>query len=462
MAAFRKEKDSLGEVRVPKEAMYGAQTQRAIENFPISGIPFNRSFIGAIGLLKQIAAKVNGELGQIQKNVSTAIQKAAKEVNRGLWDDDFPVDIFQTGSGTSTNMNANEVIARRANQLLKGRKQIHPNDDVNCGQSSNDVIPTVTRIAAFLSVQWSLIPALQTLSGAFNKKGDEYSDVIKTGRTHLMDALPVSFKQVLGGYARQLDLSVDRLTNALHRTRELPIGGTAVGTGVNTHAQFAKRFVKALCAETKAPFIEAVDHFESQGAVDAQVELSAVLKTVGVSLYKIANDIRWMNSGPNNGLGEVQLKALQPGSSIMPGKVNPVIEESVCMVCAQVIGYDAAINMAGISGNFELNVMQPLIAHNLLESIRLLSNASLNMAERSISNLKVNADAIKERLDRNPILVTTLNPVVGYETAAIIAKEAFQSGQPVIEVAMKHCNLSERELKKILDPVRMIKGGIIK
>lgn len=460
MADYRIEKDSMGEIKVPAEAYYGAQTQRALENFPISKIRFSGDFISALGRVKKAAAIVNEDLELLDKNVSEAIQKAAGEVIENIFDDDFVLDIFQTGSGTSTNMNANEIIAKRANELKSGTDvKIHPNDHVNFGQSSNDVIPTTIRVSAALSVKEKLIPALKLLHQSLLKKGEELKKVVKTGRTHLMDAMPVTIQQEFKGYARQIELGIDRLESALKRIQELPQGGTAVGTGINTHPEFGKRFSAVMSEETGLEFTEAENHFEAQSAVDAPVELSGQLKTVAVSLMKIANDFRWMNSGPNSGIGELQLRALQPGSSIMPGKVNPVIEESLTMVCAQVIGNDTAITIGGQSGNFELNVMLPVVAHNLLQSIEILANAAKNFAERSVQGVKANEERITQMVGKNPVLVTALNPIIGYDKAAKIAKTAFAEDRAVLEVAREMTDLSDEELKKVLDPINMTKGG---
>ncbi|WP_020401682.1 class II fumarate hydratase [Gracilimonas tropica] len=460
MSDFRIEKDSMGEVKVPKDALYGAQTQRAHDNFPVSGIKFSREFIEALGYVKKSAAAVNAELGLIDEKVATAIQAAAQEVIDGMHDKDFVIDIFQTGSGTSTNMNANEVIAHRANELKKNLDvNIHPNDHINFGQSSNDVIPTTIRVAAVKAVTNNLIPALKHLQETFLEKGKEYADVVKTGRTHLMDAMPVTIEQEFSGYARQVELGIKRVESALERVSELPQGGTAVGTGINTHKDFGKKFAATISELTGEKFTEAENHFEAQATVDAPVELSGQLKTIAVGLMKIGNDLRWMNSGPNSGIGEVELAALQPGSSIMPGKVNPVIEESLTMVCAQVIGNDAAITIGGQAGNFELNVMLPVVAHNLLESIQILANAARNLADRSVSRLKVKKEAIADMVGRNPILVTALNPIIGYDLAAKIAKKAFAEGRPLKEVAKEMTDLSDEELDKALDPIKMTKGG---
>lgn len=463
MSDFRTEKDSMGEVKVPKDAYYGAQTQRAVDNFPVSGILFSRGFIEALGMVKKHAAKVNNELGMLDKEITDPIQQAAREVINGKFDKDFAIDIFQTGSGTSTNMNANEVISKRANELKNSgtKTNIHPNDHVNYGQSSNDVIPTTIRLAAALAVTNHLIPALDHLKKAFTEKGKEFADVVKTGRTHLMDAMPVTIEQEFSGYARQVELGIDRLTSALERIQELPQGGTAVGTGLNTNPEFGAKMAASLSDETGIDFGEAKNHFEAQSTVDAPVELSGQLKTIAAGLMKIGNDLRWMNSGPNSGLGELQLAALQPGSSIMPGKVNPVIEESLTMVCAQVIGNDSAITVAGQSGNFELNVMLPVVAHNLLESIDILANAVRNLADRSIKLLSVNKERIADMVGRNPVLVTALNPLIGYDQAAKIAKKAFKENRPVKEVAREMTDLSDEELDQALDPIKMTRGGFM-
>ena len=460
MSDFRIEKDSMGEVQVPADALYGAQTQRAHDNFPVSGIKFSREFIQAVGYVKKAAALANNKLGLLDDEIAEAIKKAAQEVIDGKYDDQFVIDIFQTGSGTSTNMNANEVIAHVANELKENTDvKIHPNDHVNFGQSSNDVIPTAIRIAAVTAATKSLIPGLKPLQEAFLAKGKENADVVKTGRTHLMDAMPVTIEQEFGGYARQLELGVQRVEDALKRVTELPQGGTAVGTGINTHPDFGKTFAAEVSALTGIDFKEAENHFEAQATVDAPVELSSQLKTIAVSMMKMSNDLRWMNSGPNSGIGEVQLAALQPGSSIMPGKVNPVIEESVNMVAAQVIGNDAAITVGGLNGNFELNVMLPVVAHNLLQSIMILGNAARNFADRSVSQLTVRKDVIADKVGRNPILVTALNPIIGYDLAAKIAKKAFAESRPLKEVAKEMTDLSDEALDQALDPIKMTKGG---
>lgn len=460
MSDYRVEKDSMGEVKVPSNAYYGAQTQRASENFPVSNLRFSREFIAALGLIKKSAAIVNAELNLLDQEISEAIQKASQEVIDGKFDDDFVLDIFQTGSGTSTNMNSNEIISRRANEFYEGSGgPIHPNDHVNYGQSSNDVIPTAIRIAACVTVEEKLIPSLKHLREELLSKGNELKDVVKTGRTHLMDAMPITFEQEFSGYARQIELGIARVKSARERLLELPQGGTAVGTGINTHADFGSKFAAEIKKNTSLSFKEAENHFEAQATVDAPVELSGQLKTIAVGLMKMGNDFRWMNSGPNGGLGEVQLKALQPGSSIMPGKVNPVIEESLTMVCAQVIGNDSTITVAGQSGNFELNVMLPVVAHNLLESISLIGNAAKNFADRSVNGLSARKEVIKDMVGRNPILVTALNPLIGYDLAAKIAKKAFKENRPVFDVAKEMTDLSDEELEKALDPMNMTKGG---
>jgi fumarate hydratase class II len=463
MSEFRIEKDSMGNVKVPKDAYYGAQTQRAVDNFPVSGIKFSRSFIKAIGLVKKSAAGVNNELDQLDASITDPIQKAAQEVAEGDFDQDFAIDIFQTGSGTSSNMNANEIIAKRANELKADDEEteIHPNDHVNYGQSSNDVVPTSIRVAAALTVTKNLIPAMEHLQDTFLEKGEDFAEIVKTGRTHLMDAMPVTIGQEFGGYARQLQLGIDRLEATMERICELPQGGTAVGTGLNTHPEFGAIMAESLSDETDIDFREAENHFEAQSTVDAPVELSGQLKTIAVGLMKIGNDLRWMNSGPNSGIGELKLAALQPGSSIMPGKVNPVIEESLTMVSAQVIGNDSVITVAGQAGNFELNVMLPVVAHNLLESICILANAVRNQADRSVAKIEVNKERIAEMVERNPVLVTALNPIIGYDLGSKIAKKAFKEGRPVKEVAREMTDLSDEELDEALDPIKMTKGGFM-
>ena len=457
---YRIEKDSMGKVKVPENAKYGAQTQRAHDNFPISGIRFTRAFIKALGIIKKNAALVNFELGLLDQEISKAIQGAAQEIIDGNHDTEFVVDIFQTGSGTSSNMNANEVVARLANERFPNLKTpVHPNDHVNFGQSSNDVIPTAIRISAVIELKEKFIPALKHLALTFDQKGSEYKQVVKTGRTHLMDAMPITIAQQFGGYARQLRLGIDRIQDAMVRLSELPQGGTAVGTGINTHTDFACEFAKNVSKQTGISFVEAENHFEAQATVDAPVEMSAQIKTIAVGMMKIANDLRWMNSGPNSGLGEIRLAALQPGSSIMPGKVNPVIEESVSMVCAQVMGNDLTVSLAGQSGNFELNVMLPVVAHNLLESIELLANAANNLADKSVSKLTIREDIISEKIGKNPVLITALNPIIGYDLAAKIAKKAYAEDRALKDVAKEMTDLSDKELNTALNPMKMTQGG---
>jgi fumarate hydratase class II len=457
-AKFRIEHDSMGVLRVPEEALWGAQTQRAVENFPVSGRPMPRDFIRALGLVKAAAAEVNGGLGLLRKGMATAIRKAALEVVAGEHDAQFPVDVFQTGSGTSSNMNANEVIATLASRL--GKAKVHPNDHVNLGQSSNDVVPTAIRISARLAVGEALLPALKHLRRTIAGRARGLSKVTKTGRTHLMDAMPLTFGQELGTWVAQLESAQARLEDTLKRVRRLPIGGTAIGTGINADPRFGNAMAKALTALTDTRFEAASNRFEGIAAQDDLVELSGQLNALAVALMKIANDLRWMNSGPLAGLGEVELPALQPGSSIMPGKVNPVVPEALAMVCAQVMGHHTAITVAGQSGNFQLNVMLPLIGANLLEAIHLLANGMRLLADRSIAGLHVREDRVREVLDRNPILVTALNPIIGYEKAAAIAKQAYKEGRPVLAVAVESSGLSEAELKSLLDPVALTKGGI--
>ena len=466
MAEYRIEKDSLGEVKVPKDAYWGAQTQRAIENFPISGIRFSRPFIKALGLIKYAAAKVNRDLGYLDDEKAEVIMKAAQEVIDGKLDDQFPLDIFQTGSGTSTNMNANEVIATRANEMLTGEKHtkhpIHPNDHVNMGQSSNDVIPTAMHVSAYMEAAEKLIPALEHLHGVILEKASQYEDLVKTGRTHLMDAMPLTLAQEMSGWARQIELGIERVRDALKRVAELAIGGTAVGTGINTHPEFGRRMAEELSRLTGHPFVEARNHFEAQSAQDAIVELSGALKTVAASLMKIANDLRWMNSGPIAGLAEIKLPALQPGSSIMPGKVNPVIPEAVRMVAAQVFGNDAAITWGGALGDFQLNVMLPVMAHNILQSIKILANASRVLADKAIAGFVVNRERIENLVGRNPILATVLNPIIGYDKAAEVVKKALAEGKTVKEVVVELGYLTPEEAEKIIDPIKMTKPGRVK
>ncbi len=458
MSNFRTERDSMGELKVPADALYGAQTQRAVDNFPISGLTMPRQFIRALGLIKSAAAQANSDLGHLKKAQAKAIRKAAERVATGEFDAQFPIDVFQTGSGTSSNMNANEVIAHVA--AAAASIKIHPNDDVNMGQSSNDVIPTAIHVSAALTVSEQLLPALTHLKATLDKRARELKNVVKTGRTHLMDAMPVTFGQELGGWAAQIRSNIERINDALKRMRRLPQGGTAVGTGINADARLGPMICVELGKATGVKFESADNFFEGMSSQDAAVELSGQLKTLACSLMKIANDLRWMNSGPLAGIGEIELPALQPGSSIMPGKVNPVIPEAMTMVCAQVIGNDTTITIAGQSGNFQLNVMLPVIALNLLQSIEILANASRALADRAIAGFKVREDNIKQALDKNPILVTALNPVIGYEKGAATAKQAYKQGRPILDVALETTGLSRTELKQLLDPMALTKGGV--
>jgi fumarate hydratase class II len=458
MSSFRVEHDSMGEIKVPAEALWGAQTQRAVENFRISGRPLPRAFIGALGLVKQAAARANRALGLLEARLAQAVAAAAAEVAAGQHDAQFPLDVFQTGSGTSSNMNANEVIAALATRRLGST--VHANDHVNMCQSSNDVIPTAIHLSAALTVRRELIPALGHLRVALEQKEREVKGVVKTGRTHLMDAMPVTLAQELSGWRTQIENGVARLESVEPRLLALAQGGTAVGTGINAHPDFARHFCAELSGLTGLAFVPARNYFEALAAQDTAVELSGQLKVIAVSLMKIANDLRWMNSGPLAGLAEIALPALQPGSSIMPGKVNPVIPEATTMVAAQVIGNDAAITVAGQSGNFQLNVMLPVIADNLLESIQLLAAVARALADNAITGFKVNAAHIAEALDRNPILVTALNPVIGYEKGAAIAKHAYAEGRPIREVAAEMTDLPSEELAKLLDPAELTTGGI--
>ena len=454
----RSERDSMGELRVPAEALYGAQTQRAVENFPVSGLRMPRTFLRALGLIKAAAAETNAGLGLLPKNAAAAIARAALAVARGEYDAHFPVDVFQTGSGTSSNMNANEVIATLASRQLK--KPVHPNDHVNLGQSSNDVIPTAIQVAAALGWHEQLRPALKHLKSAIDRRGKSLGKVVKTGRTHLMDAMPLTLEQELSGWSAQLASAIERLDDSARRLQRLPLGGTAIGTGINADPRFGKRAIAILRAHTGVKFTPATNLFEGIAAQDAAVEFSGQLNALAVALLKIANALRWMNSGPLAGLGEIELPALQPGSSIMPGKVNPVIPEAMAMVCAQVIGNHATITFAGASGNFQLNVMLPVIAHNLLQSLELLANASRLLADRAIAGFSVRHDRINEALARNPILATALNPVIGYEAAAAIAKRAYKENRPVLDVAVEMTSLGEPALRRLLDPKTLTRGGI--
>ncbi len=458
----RIERDSMGEMRVPLHAYYGASTQRAVLNFPISDLRFPRRFICALGQIKQAAAQVNARLGTIESHIADAIIQAAQEVIDGKLDEHFVVDIFQTGSGTSTNMNANEVIANRASELLggsRGSRKVHPNDHVNFGQSSNDVIPTAIHLSALVSIEHDLIPALQELQTALQKKADEFMPVIKTGRTHLQDATPIRLGQEFLGYVGQIERGIARVRHAQSELSELALGGTAVGTGVNTHQEFAARVCQRLSELNGITVSETSNHFQSQSTLDNIVEASGALNTLAVSLMKIANDIRWLGSGPRAGIGEIELPAVQPGSSIMPGKVNPVIAESVCMVCAQIMGNHTTITVAGQSGNFEINVMMPVVAYNLLQSITLLATAARNFSQQCIVGLKATTKG-PEMVERGLAICTSLAPVIGYDAAAAISKEAYKTGKTVREVAREKTRLSEEELARILDPAAMTLPGL--
>ncbi len=441
---YRLEHDTMGEMRVPADALYGAQTQRAVENFPISNLRFPRAFICALGLIKSAAARVNARQGQLPPELAAAIEKAADEVSTGAHDDQFVVDIFQTGSGTSSNMNANEVIGHLASA--------HPNDHVNRGQSSNDVIPSAIHISAAMLATADLLPAMDELAGAFRKKAGEFADIVKIGRTHLQDAVPMTLGQEFSGYAAQVEHCSERIRAALNGLYELPLGGTAIGTGLNALPGFASAVIADLAARTELPFREASNHFEAQAGKDAVSFLSGALKTYAVALNKIANDIRWLASGPRSGLGEVKLPETQPGSSIMPGKVNPVIAESVLMACAQVIGYDATITWCCAAGNFELNVMMPVMAYDLLESIALLSTSSRNFSRRAIEGLQANVERASGFVEQSLAMCTVFAPVIGYEKAAAIAKEAYRTGRTVREVAREMGGIPEDRLNELLDP----------
>jgi len=455
MSDTRIESDSLGEIEVPSSVYYGAQTERARRNFPVSGLRFPRRFIAALGMIKGEAATVNEKLGILEPELATAIRQAADEVAQGDRDEDFLLDIFQTGSGTSTNMNANEVIGNRAIQILQGemgsKSPVHPNDHVNAGQSSNDVIPTAIHVAAYAAIVEDLDPALDHLAAALEAKAREFDEVVKIGRTHLQDAVPVRLGQEFSGYAMQVRKGIERLESVKPRLGELALGGTAVGTGLNARPGFAASVIERLGQRTGLPFVSAPNKFEAMAAKDAAVETSGALKTVAVSLTKIANDLRWLGSGPRTGIGEIALPSLQPGSSIMPGKVNPVIPEMVLMVGAQVVGNDVTISVGGMSGNFELNVMMPVIAYNLLQSIEILANASRLLADRCVAGLEANRERCEEMVEKSLAMVTALAPRIGYDQAAEIAKEAFASGRTVRELATARKVLPPEELERVLD-----------
>ncbi|PYL76568.1 MAG: aspartate ammonia-lyase [Verrucomicrobia bacterium] len=459
----RIEKDSMGEMAVPKDALYGASTQRAVLNFPVSGYRFNRPFIRALGLIKWGAAQANHDLGLLDAHRSALIVQAAEEVIEGKLDQHFPLDIFQTGSGTSTNTNANEVIANRCAQLagkpIGSREPVHPNDHVNMGQSSNDVIPSAIHVSAAEQLQDCLLPALEKLRSALSGKAKEFHHIIKIGRTHLMDATPVRLGQEFAGYAQQVAYGKTRAEKAIEVLRELALGGTAVGTGLNRHPDFPAKVMRHLHQRTGIEFFEARDHFEAQGGKDAVVEASGQLKTIATSLFKIANDIRWLGSGPRCGISEIRLPATQPGSSIMPGKVNPVLCESMMMVCAQVFGNDAVVTWAGANGNFELNVMMPVMAHNILESIRLLGNAADAFTEKCVVGIEANEERCRELVELSMAMVTSLAPKIGYDRAAEIAKESARTGKTVREICREKKVLGENELEGTLDPVAMTQPG---
>jgi fumarate hydratase class II len=462
-AGFRVERDSMGEVRVPKDAKWRAQTQRAVENFPVSGLRIEPALIAALAAIKGASAEIRGETGKLDSDKAKAVAEAAREVADGRWDDEFPVDVYQTGSGTSSNMNTNEVIATLAAERLAadGRGQpVHPNDDVNDPLSSNDVFPSAIHIAATQSIVRELIPALEHLAASLERKRDEFATVVKSGRTHLMDATPVTLGQEFGGYAAAVRHGVERLHAALPRIGELPLGGTAVGTGINAPAGFGGKVTERLASILDLPLTEARDHFEAQGARDALVEASGVLRTIAASLNKIANDLRWLASGPTAGLGEIRLPDLQPGSSIMPGKVNPVIPEAVCQVVAQVFGNDTAVAFAGAAGNLELNVMLPVIARNLLESIRLLTNISRLFADRCIDGIEADVERCRAYAESSPSIVTPLNHYIGYDEAAQVAKQSLKEGKTIKQVVVERGyvdqgKITADELDRVLDVLSM-------
>ena len=457
---FRIEKDSLGEVGVPADALYGAQTQRAVENFPISGQRFGRGFIQALGLLKKAAALTNQELGNLDGSIAEAIATAAAEVAAGTWDEEFVLDIYQTGSGTSTNMNANEVVTHRANQIVGDDGSVHPNDHVNFGQSSNDVIPSAIHIAARVAMERELIPALTQLRDALSAKAEAFDHVVKSGRTHLMDATPVRLGQQFGGYAHQLTKGIERVRRASEELAELALGGTAVGTGINTHPEFAARVIALVSEELELEFREAENHFEAQAAKDAAVNAAGTLNTIATSFFKIADDVRWLASGPTSGISEILIPAVQPGSSIMPGKVNPVMCESMMMVAARVMGNHTTVTIAGQRGNFELNVMMPVLAQALLESITLLSNVARAFADRCVTGIEANEPRAKQLLEKNPSIATALNPYIGYDKAVEVAKEAARAGRSVRDVVEEKGLLKPEEIDEALDVRGMTEPGL--
>jgi len=457
---FRTEKDSLGEMQVPHDALYGAQTQRAVENFPISGQRFGRRFVQALGMIKRAAAETNAELGHLDSEIADAVARAAGEVADGDWDSQFVLDVYQTGSGTSTNMNTNEVVARRAGQLLGGGGAVHPNDHVNFGQSSNDVIPTAIHVAARVAIDEELIPALEHMHRALAVKAEAFDGIVKSGRTHLMDATPVRLGQEFGGYATQIAKGIERVRAAAVELEELALGGTATGTGINTDPDFAAGAVARIGAATGIAFREAGDHFEAQGAKDAAVNVAGALNTVATSFMKIADDIRWLGSGPTSGLHEIRLPSIQPGSSIMPGKVNPVMCEAMMMVCARVMGNHTTITVAGSRGNFELNVMMPVLAQALLESITLLANVARTFTDRCLVGIEANESRAQELLEKNPSIATALNPYIGYDEAAVVAKDAAKRGMSVRDVVREKGLLPEDRIDEALDVRAMTEPGL--
>ena len=457
---FRIEKDSLGEMKVPEGALYGAQTQRAVENFPISGQRFGRRFIEALGLIKKAAAETNVELGNLDETLGNAIVAAAAEVAEGRWDDHFVLDIYQTGSGTSTNMNTNEVVARRATELLEGVASVHPNDHVNFGQSSNDVIPTAIHVSARVAIEQELLPALENMRVALSEKAKAFDGILKSGRTHLMDATPVRLGQEFSGYATQVAKGIERVQRSSLEMEELALGGTATGTGINTHSDFAERTIAKVAAATGVSLREADDHFEAQGAKDAAVNMAGALNTLATSFMKIADDVRWLGSGPTSGIHEIKLPAVQPGSSIMPGKVNPVMAEAMMMVSARVMGNHTTVTVAGSRGNFELNVMMPVLAHALLESITLLANIAREFTDRCILSIQPNEERARELLELNPAIATALNPYIGYDAAAEVAKEAAKLGVSVRNVVLEKGLLPEDKIDEALDVLGMTEPGL--
>ncbi len=457
---YRIEKDSLGEMKVPENALYGAQTQRALENFPISGQRFGRRFIEALGIIKKSAALTNAEAEDVEASVAQAIVEAATEVIEGEWDGEFVLDVYQTGSGTSTNMNANEVIAHRATQILDSGARVHPNDHVNFGQSSNDVIPTAIHVAARVAIEKELIPALEHLRHALAEKAEAFDDIVKSGRTHLMDATPVRLGQEFGGYAAQVGKAIQRALAASQELAELALGGTATGTGINTRPGFAEKTIARISEETGLSFREAENHFEAQAAKDAAVSASGALNAAATGLMKIADDLRWLGSGPTSGIHEISLPAIQPGSSIMPGKVNPVMSEAMMMVCARVMGNHTTITVAGSRGNFELNVMMPVLVQALLESITLLANASRAFTDKCVVGIQANPDRARELLELNPSIATALNPYIGYDKASEVAKESAKERVSVREVVLRRGLLSEEQIDEALDVRAMTEPGL--